>query len=365
MPLPAAGLYARDVPAPRVALLTPTAFPSVSGNAVTVGRIAQGLAAHGAEVRTWDLSAASEPAVEDEVVRFAPEIVHALHARQGGVLGLRVARRVGVPLVVTVTGTDGNVDLGDAERGAAVRRALDGAAAVTVFHESMAARIAGALADGPARIAVVPQSVVFEKEMRAPAPPIPEGGPIVLFPTGIRAVKRPRLPLAPLEEVRSAHPALALLYAGPVLEPAEGEALREALQGRPWARYLGPVPHRAMPALLARADLVLNCSLAEGGMANAVLEALAFGRAVLASDIEGNRSVVKHGVTGALYASAEELAARAAELLADPALRRRLGDAGRRLIETQLTPEREIEGYLAVYRRAAASRNISPGIDGA
>src|SRR5206468_718978 len=80
-----------------------------------------------------------------------------------------------------------------------------------------------------------------------------------------------------------------LRYVGPILDAGEGAALLCALAGRPWARYLGEVPHAAMPAALHDADIVLNCSLSEGGMANSVLEALAFGRAVLASDIEGNR----------------------------------------------------------------------------
>jgi glycosyltransferase involved in cell wall biosynthesis len=39
------------------------------------------------------------------------------------------------------------------------------------------------------------------------------------------------------------------------------------------------------------------------------------------------------------------------ELADDPALRRRLGEAGRRLVTTRYTPEIEAEGYLALYRR--------------
>ena len=49
---------------------------------------------------------------------------------------------------------------------------------------------------------------------------------------------------------------------------------------------------------LIEADVVLNSSASEGGMANSVLEALAVGRAVLAADIPGNCSVIEHGVTG-------------------------------------------------------------------
>ena len=111
-----------------------------------------------------------------------------------------------------------------------------------------------------------------------------------------------------------------------------------------------------MPSLLEAADIVLNCSVSEGGMANAVLEALALGRAVLAADIPGNRSLVEDDVTGFLFASGAEFAAKAGWLAKDPELRRRLGEAGRRLVATRLTPAVETDGYLAVYRRVAAER---------
>ena len=109
-----------------------------------------------------------------------------------------------------------------------------------------------------------------------------------------------------------------------------------------------------MPALLAAADIVLNCSRSEGGMANAVLEALALGRAVLASNIPGNRSLIEPGVTGLLWSSEAELAEGAERLAAEPALRRRLGEAGRRLVADRFTPAAETEGYLALYARVWA-----------
>ena len=86
-------------------------------------------------------------------------------------------------------------------------------------------------------------------------------------------------------------------------------------------------------------------------MANSVLEAFAMGRAVLASDTEGNRSLVEDGVTGLLFRGEAELLAQAERLTVGAALRARLGAAGRRLIERRYPPEREIEGYLDAYRQ--------------
>jgi glycosyltransferase involved in cell wall biosynthesis len=174
---------------------------------------------------------------------------------------------------------------------------------------------------------------------------------LFLFPAGLRAIKRPRLPLAPFDVLTARRPDVCLLYVGPILDADEGCALDAALRDRPWAKHLGEVPHESMRSLLSAADVVLNCSLSEGGMANSILEAFAMGRAVLASDTEGNRSLVDDGVTGLLFRDAAELLAQAERLAADPALRARLGAAGRRLIERRYPPEREIEGYLDTYRQ--------------
>jgi glycosyltransferase involved in cell wall biosynthesis len=108
-----------------------------------------------------------------------------------------------------------------------------------------------------------------------------------------------------------------------------------------------------MAALLELSDVVLNCSLSEGGMANSVLEALSLGRTVLAADIAGNRSLVEDGVTGFLFGTPEELAAKADRLLRDPDLRARLGVAGRERVNARFGADRETDGYLATYMRLA------------
>src|SRR5687768_7980376 len=280
---------------PRVALLTPFAFPSVRGNAVTVDRIARGLRERGVALRVWDLSALDDSTVAREVEAWQPSLVHAFHAFRVGPTALRVARRAEIPLVVTLTGTDANHDLFDPERAPVVRRVLEGAAAITAFHESIAGRVVTALPDVGARLVVVPQAVRFDGaeafDLHARWP-LPAARTLFVFPAGIRMVKRPLLPLPVFDRVVAARPHVRLLYAGPVLDEGEGQALAHELGGRPWARHVGEVPHAQMASLLSQADVVMNCSLSEGGMANSILEAFAQARAVLASDIAGNRALV-------------------------------------------------------------------------
>ncbi len=346
-----------SVPGIRIAVLTPFAFPSVRGNAITVERIVSGLRERGVEIAVWDLSVADEAEVAAAIEAWRPGLVHAFHAYRSGPLALRLARRVEVPLVVTLTGTDANHELFDPEHAPIVRRVLEGAAVVTAFDASIGERVGAVLPDVRARLVTVPQAARFAAMESFDLDahwPLPADRVLFVLPAGIRPVKAPRRPLAPFDRVVAAEPRVRLLYVGPVLDPAEGGALDRALASRPWARHLGAIPHAAMPSLLTRADVVLNCSISEGGMANSVLEALTLGRAVLAANIPGNRALVEHEVTGLVFASDDDLAAGALRLARVPALRARLGAAGRARVAEYFTPVREIDGYMDVYRRLVA-----------
>src|SRR3989442_11817663 len=128
---------------PRVALLTPFAFPPVRGKAVSAPRVGRGLRARGVGLDVWDTSLRPEATVEAEVEAFRPTLVHAFHAYRAGPLALRLARRAEIPLVVTLTGTDANHDLFDPQRASVVRPVLQGASPLTALHDSIAGRGAG------------------------------------------------------------------------------------------------------------------------------------------------------------------------------------------------------------------------------
>jgi glycosyltransferase involved in cell wall biosynthesis len=337
-----------------VAVLAPFAFPTVRGNAVTVQRIVRGLRARHVDVALWDLSTTPEATIAAEVEQAQPRLIHAFHALRTGPLALRLARRLEAPLVVTLTGTDANHELLDPANAPQVRRVLEGASVVTAFDASIVDQVAGILPDLRARLVVVPQSVRFDAAVPfdlGAAWALPHDRVLFAVVGGIRPVKAPLAPLPVFDRVVAHEPRVRLLYAGPVLDRGEGEALAAALAVRPWARHIGAVPHPAIPALLAQADVVLNCSISEGGMANSVLEAMALGRAVLVSDIAGNGTLVEHDVTGVRYATDDELERQALRLARDGNVRARLGAKARARVEAEFPATRETEGYIAVYRR--------------
>lgn len=335
----------------RVLLVTPIGPPAPRGNAVTVARIQTGLRARGIRGEILDLSAVPPEGVAARLNEARPDLVHAFHALRAAVPVMPLARARGLPVVVTLTGTDVNEDLAEPARRSQVAAALREAAALVAFHETMRERLAALLPDLGARCHVIPQSVLLGSDPCPLAQVVPRRPGEIWFlqPAGIRRVKNVLFPLAPLRALARRY-ALRWLLVGPVIEPREGSRVQAALKGEDWAAYLGEVPHGQMGALYDRADVVVNSSLSEGGMANAVLEAMSRGKPVLASDIEGNRSVIRHGVDGLLFASEEAFRREAERLVRDPVLRARLGAAARARIAAFHTPDREADAHLALYR---------------
>jgi glycosyltransferase involved in cell wall biosynthesis len=96
-------------------------------------------------------------------------------------------------------------------------------------------------------------------------------------------------------------------------------------------QFTGLVPPERIPELLAAMDIVVHASLREG-LARVLPQALIAGKPVVSYDVDGAREVVIPGETGVLVPPRDiaGLAAAMRTLAADPALRERMGQEGRR-----------------------------------
>jgi glycosyltransferase involved in cell wall biosynthesis len=85
------------------------------------------------------------------------------------------------------------------------------------------------------------------------------------------------------------------------------------------------------------------------------LEAMAMKRPVVALDNGGTPEVVEHGQTGLLSPARDvnALASNILTLLRDPALRARMGELGRRRVETLFSPGRLARDVERVYASVA------------
>jgi glycosyltransferase involved in cell wall biosynthesis len=149
---------------------------------------------------------------------------------------------------------------------------------------------------------------------------------------------------------------LAIVGEGPEREQIEDELARHSLGGR--VRLLGQ--RDDVPRLLADADVFLLASRSEG-LPLSVIEAMAAGLPVVASDVGGLRELVLEDETGALVPPGDPAALAEAlrPLLADRELRRRLGTAGRERAKALFDVSGFRRAHLELYRRELAAAGVS------
>jgi glycosyltransferase involved in cell wall biosynthesis len=189
-------------------------------------------------------------------------------------------------------------------------------------------------------------------------------GEVVVIPNGVEP---------PAEVGEEADPP-EVLYAGRLSREKGVLELVEAARGLnlvvvgdgplrervPQAR--GFVPREELVRLYQRAAVV-SCPSHREGFGVVCLEAMAYGRPVVAGAVGGLLDLVVDGETGVLVPPGNVGALRAAleRLLGDRELRRRLGEAGRRRAAEHFSWERVTRETVELYARYAGK---NPGRDG-
>jgi glycosyltransferase involved in cell wall biosynthesis len=107
-------------------------------------------------------------------------------------------------------------------------------------------------------------------------------------------------------------------------------------------------------------DIFVLSSVTEG-LGTSLLDAMACGRAIVATDTGGIPEVVAGRVTGTLVPPRDPRAMAAAivALLSDEGKRRAMGDAGLARVRTRFTVERMVAATAAVYARAAGRPHVT------
>lgn len=116
-------------------------------------------------------------------------------------------------------------------------------------------------------------------------------------------------------------------------------------------------------ALLAASDLFVCPSVWDEALGYVILEAMAVGLPAVASRVGGIPEVVREGETGLLVPprDATALAGAIASLLDDPARRRAMGQAGRRIVGEDFSMERAIAATVDLYAGLAGGAPEAAG----
>lgn len=142
--------------------------------------------------------------------------------------------------------------------------------------------------------------------------------------------------------------------AGPDVEIHYTTGARAGIGDPRWAglKAMGRVRHADMPALYRQFDVLLLPTVREG-MSLALLEAMASGLAVVASDAASNLELIERGAGGLLCPVGDQDAYAVAlrTLAADRERVQRMGQHNRRVVEGRYTLERMVAGYRAVFEQ--------------
>ena len=117
-----------------------------------------------------------------------------------------------------------------------------------------------------------------------------------------------------------------------------------------------------LPAVMARADIVILPSLTEG-LPLAIMESLALAKPVVASDVGGIGDLVLHEQTGLLVppGDPEALAGAIARMAGDPVVAGRMALAGQKRMQTVFSPDRHTQRMLEAFDAAAGHRRRRKG----
>lgn len=339
------------IPGMRAALISPFSSGPVRGNIITVQRIAQHLPATGCEVLTIGLDTAHDQLLDQQLDRFRPDLLHAFHAFHSGPKTRLLARQRTLPYLITMTGSDLH-EAGLCDHPDTVL-ALRDTAAITCFDQPAAEQLITRYPQLAERVVIIPQGVE-PLEVHHPVTRSPDLF-VILLPAAIRPVKGILEAIQALTPLAAEFPQLRLWLAGGDLDPRYAAQVRHLASSLPWLMLLGEVAHGQMGDLFASADLIVNNSRFEGGMANSLLEAMAAARPVIARNVPGNRSLIKHGITGWLFDNQQELQELIRHTVTRKSLLHEVGAAARELVTRHYSARREAYALVKLYQQIIAA----------
>ena len=384
----------------KIALLSEKYTPDIGGLAISAGRLGHLLAAAGHEVRVFSPSGnlpASEKRtlssnrisvtrfgvnkrVDDTLVdwfeliveehkRDPFDILQAYFLPQAGFLAAYAGKYLNVPSIVSIRGNDIERAAFDPSKFSHVMYALQHASAVTT-NANMLAEKAKAFINR--EIFLIPNGIdtdLFKPMDKNDAlaevlllasnslvldgvQPAMQIQNVIGFAGELREKKGLQTLLGAYAQINKAQPA-TLLIVGEVRQGEDKKLFDELKESIPNSNIIvtGYVPHKDLPAYYSLMDVFVHPSLRDG-MPNAVLEAMACEKTVIATPVGGVMDVIEDNINGMLVNvnDVDGLAQKIAEALNQPDKRKQLGESAREAVLHRYTLEKELQSNLNIYK---------------
>lgn len=293
-----------------------------------------------------------------------PDVLHVHYAGVNGVIGWLSGFH---PLVLTAWGSDLLMAGRRTLVGTLVQSSLRDADLVTCDAQHMADRITG-IGVHPDRVRIVyfgTDTARFRPADRDEALAATlgiEGRPTIISLRSLAPVYDVTTAVRAAPDVLRAHPTATFVVCGGGPDADRVKDLASSLGVSDSFRFLGPIPNEELPRYLNLADVYVSTSLSDAGLAASTAEAMACEVPVVVTNSGENRLWVQDALNGFIVpcGSSSLLAERIAALLADEAMRRMLGRAGRETIAERNSYEVEMARMEELYRELVIRQGPAP-----
>lgn len=191
-----------------------------------------------------------------------------------------------------------------------------------------------------------------ERQCRRAALGIPAGRWVVGIVARLTPVKNHALLLRAVRRLTADGPAMHIVIVGDGPERSRLEQLAYDWGLADCVTFTGTLPNRPNPHALFDASVLTSRS---EGFPNAVVEAMAAGRPLVATDVGGVRDALSDGVTGFLVPDDDETAFAGAleRLRCEPGLATAFGDAGRQMAADRFSEGVVLNQLISLYEELA------------
>lgn len=292
------------------------------------------------------------------------DVIHAYFLTQAGFVATYAGKYLNVPSVVSARGNDLERAFFDPTRAGHILYTLQHASAVTTNATELSKKAMALVPE--LQITLIPNGINSEHFKPLPrnialteSLSLPNGvkldgkARVIGFAGELREKKGLRPLLRAYAEVNEINPT-TLLIVGDLRAGEDRQFFEEFKLSHPNAQIIvtGFISHSDLPAYYSLMDVFVQPSLRDG-LPNALLEAMACEKAVIATSVGGILDIVTDGENGKLVPTntAGELASAIDKLLTNQRLRKKLGSVARQTIMSKFTLQSELNRNLAVYRR--------------
>ncbi|MEZ4559218.1 MAG: glycosyltransferase [Caldilineaceae bacterium] len=318
------------------------------------------------------LFAAGIRSVRRDAAHLRPDVLHAHWLLPNGFIAAQASRSLGIPLAVSVPGSDAQVAAKNALFRRMARATFDQADLLTANSASLRDAVIALGAD-PAKF----DMIIYGTDPDALRPDAHgvadlraqlniDDDDVMLLAVGRMVYKKGFDDLlCALTDPALDGRAVVAVMVGDGDQRAAWEQLAADLGVAAQVRWAGTVPKDRIGVYYNAADVLVMPSVSKpaDGLNVCVLDAMSCAKPVVGSDVAGNPLAVVDGVTGRLVPEQNPaaLAAALAELVADPHRRAAMGAAGRQRIETELGWPHLARRYIAHFERMRAAREDAHG----